>query len=60
MKLTTIALAGFVLWISNDDQPAYRRGTYNTYQNCVVAGQAQVDSLRDLLPTVAWQCVPER
>ncbi len=47
MKLATIALAGFVLRATNGDQPAYRRGVYSSSTQCVVAGQAQVSSLRD-------------
>jgi hypothetical protein len=59
MKLTSIILAGFVLWIVNGDQPAYRRGVFASYAECVVVGQSQVDSMKSFSPNVTWQCLPD-
>jgi hypothetical protein len=50
---------GFVLWVLNGDQPPYKRASFPSYADCIVAGQAQVDSLKRLSPDVAWQCAPD-
>jgi hypothetical protein len=58
MKLATIFLAGFALWVTNGDR-IYRRAVFNNYAECATAGQSQVDSLRDVSPAITWTCVPE-
>jgi hypothetical protein len=52
-------LIAFALWVMNADQPPYQRATFSTYADCVIAGQAEVDSLRPLAPDVKWQCLPD-
>ena len=58
MKLATIFLAGFALWVTDGDH-LYRRAVFDSYAECVTAGQSQVDSLRDVSPAITWTCVPE-
>ena len=54
-----IVTIGFVLWVLNGDQPPYKRASFPTYADCIVAGQAQVDSLKSLSPVITWQCAPD-
>jgi hypothetical protein len=49
----------FTLWVLDRDQPAYKRGTFDSYQACVVAGRAEF-SLKRLSPNISWQCLPDR
>ena len=52
MKVTAIVLAGFALWVTNGgDQRPYCSATFDSYAECVTAGQSQ--------PPNIWQCVPE-
>jgi hypothetical protein len=52
MKLAAIVLAGFALWvIDGGDQPPHRSAVFESYAECVTAGQSQ--------PPNSWQCVPE-
>jgi hypothetical protein len=52
------ALIGFALWVVNGTEPSYKRATFSTYADCVVAGQAEVDSMAQWSPAISWQCVP--
>jgi hypothetical protein len=47
-------MIGFALWVTSADQPAYKRATFGSYQDCVTAARAQVESLG---PDVSWQCI---
>ena len=60
MKLaTTLILAGFALMVIDGDKPAYRRATFDTFAECVAAGQSQIDSQRSTSPNITWQCIGE-
>jgi hypothetical protein len=52
------ALIGFTLWVVNGSEPPYKRATFSTYADCVVAGQAEVDSMAQCSPAISWQCLP--
>lgn len=54
MKTLALAALGFALMVMQGDQPPYQRGTYQTFEECTVAGQAEVATLG-----AAWECVPE-
>jgi hypothetical protein len=41
------------------DKPAYRRATFDTFAECVAAGQSQIDSQRSTSPNITWQCIGE-
>ena len=43
------SVVGFVLWVLGGDQPPHKRASYPTYADCIVVGQAQVDSLKKLV-----------
>ena len=47
---------GFVLWVLNATAPPYKRATFPDYAACVVAAQAEIDSLT---PGIWWEYLPE-
>jgi hypothetical protein len=53
-------MIGFTLWVLDGSAPPYQRATFADYASCVTAGRAEVDSLKSLSPSIAWQCVPDR
>jgi hypothetical protein len=52
-------LIGFALWVVNGNEPAYKRATFDSFQDCVVAGRSQVDTMAQMSPNITWQCVPD-
>jgi hypothetical protein len=50
-------LIGFALWVTDADQPPYKRASFPDYAACVDAGRAQVDSQRQWSPAVTWRCL---
>jgi hypothetical protein len=52
-------LIAFALWVLSADQPPYERAVYDSFEDCVTAARAEVDSLKSLTPDVSWQCLPD-
>jgi hypothetical protein len=52
-------LIGFVLWVTNDAEPPYQRGTFDSYEDCFAAGRSQVDTMAQMSPDISWQCLPD-
>jgi hypothetical protein len=52
-------LIGFALWVTNDSEPPYQRGTFDSYEDCFAAGRSQVDTMAQMSPDISWQCLPE-
>jgi hypothetical protein len=50
---------GFALWVLNGDRPPYKRGTFDSYRDCIVAAEAQVNSLGQMSPAITSQCAPD-
>ena len=45
-------LIGFALWVLNSTAPPYKRATFPDYAACVVAAQAEIDSLKPFAPGI--------
>ena len=52
-------LIGFTLWVLNATAPPYKRATFPDYAACVVAAQAEIDSLKPFAPGMWWECLPD-
>ena len=52
-------LIGFVLWVLNATAPPYKRATFANYAACVVAAEAEIDSLKPFAPGTRWECLPD-
>jgi hypothetical protein len=52
-------LIGFALWVTNDSEPPYQRGTFDSYEDCFAAGRSQVDTMAQMSPDISWQCLPD-
>ena len=52
-------LIGFALWVLNATAPPYKRATFPDYAACVVAAQAEIDSLKPFAPGIWWECLPD-
>jgi hypothetical protein len=52
-------LIGFALWVLNATAPPYKRATFPDYAACVVAAQAEIDSLKPFAPGMWWECLPD-
>ena len=57
--IRTAILIGFVLWVTNDAEPPYQRGTFDSYEDCFAAGRSQVDTMAQMSPDITWQCLPD-